>query len=70
MDLYDETHGIQDGSDMDGRHNNESFAASVSYLVRIGSTLVIGTMYDSNAAPAVSETVLKLGHVEVYENLD
>ena len=60
---YDGSRWIQDGPDIDGRYNNDSFGVSVS-ISGDGSTLAIGATKDSDAATTVNEVVVDQGYVE------
>ena len=60
---YDGSRWIQDGPDIDGRYNNDSFGASVS-ISGDGSTLAIDAIQYLDAATTVNEIVVEQGYVE------
>ena len=59
---------IEDGPDIDGRYNNESFGASVS-ISGDGSPLAMGAMKGSDAETIVNEVVVEEGYVETQKKL-
>ena len=68
---YDGTRSIQDGPDMDGRHNSKSSVESLNLSI-LGdtTTTAVPTTKDLDATTTVNEIMMEQGYVEVYEKLN